>query len=783
MSTHKHFDKICCVVLALTLILSLLFVNAEHFGVQKASTVMGYEKTLFDTSKVHTIDIIMDNWDEFTENCKSEEYYTCTVVIDNEAYKNVAIRGKGNTSLSQVSNDRYSYKIEFDHYDSTNTYYGLDKLCLNNIIQDNTYMKDYLTYQMMNEMGVASPLCSYAYITVNGEDWGLYLAVEGVEESFLQRNYGKDYGELYKPDSISMGGGRGNGEKFDMDEVFNDSESESTDNNTGSDQTQDNNNNDFQQIPNGNQGGQMPNNGQGGFGGGQMSGGNQGGFGGGQMPGGNQGEQMPDSSMQGGQMPGGMTPPTGNGSEGFDGQMPDNITPPDGMELPDGMQGNTPGGMGGGGMQNGSDDVLLKYIDDNAESYANIFDNAKTDITEADKNRLIKALKALSVGEDLDSTVNIDSVIRYFVVHNFVLNFDSYTGSMIHNYYLYENEGQMQMIPWDYNLAFGGFQSMGGATSLINYPIDSPVSGGSASDRPMIAWIFENEEYTELYHKYFSEFIADYFDSGYFAEMIDTVAAMISPYVEKDPTKFCTYEEFEKGIATLKEFCLLRAESVSGQLDGTIGSTSDTQQSDTLIDAGDIQIEDMGSMNNTIGGMGNMPGFGNMDSLMNMDGVSELYEELERLGLISEMPNTFDEILLWVKELINTGKLDKIWSDTIEAVEEQMANANNGIGGADTSVTPPDSNQQDENAPQMPGNFDGQMQNGMPPDFANGENNTGGFDGQMQMPDGNTRPDNIGQMQPQGQNTTSTFAWVLIGVSLLILAIGLVFAFTYKRRK
>lgn len=53
---------------------------------------------------------------------------------------------------------------------------------------------------------------------MNGEDWGLYLAVEGVEESFLLRNYGTDYGELYKPDSMEMGGGRGNGGGFDMDE-------------------------------------------------------------------------------------------------------------------------------------------------------------------------------------------------------------------------------------------------------------------------------------------------------------------------------------------------------------------------------------------------------------------------------------------------------------------------------------------------------------------------------------------------------------------------------------
>ena len=77
-------------------------------------------------------------------------------------------------------------------------------------------MKDYLTYRMMAYMGVDAPLVSYAFITVNREDFGLYLALEAVEESFLERNYGADYGELYKPDSISMGGGRGNGRDFDM---------------------------------------------------------------------------------------------------------------------------------------------------------------------------------------------------------------------------------------------------------------------------------------------------------------------------------------------------------------------------------------------------------------------------------------------------------------------------------------------------------------------------------------------------------------------------------------
>ena len=114
----------------------------------------------------------------------------------------------------------------------------------------------------------------------------------------------------------------------------------------------------------------------------------------------------------------------------------------------------------------------------------------------------------------------------------------------------------------------------------------------------MLAWIFENKEYTELYHTYFDEFITEYLGSGIFTEEIDNISQMIAPYVEKDPTKFCTYEEFEAGAETLKKFCLLRAESITGQLNGTIPSTSEEQKSNSsaLIDADGLNITDMGSM-------------------------------------------------------------------------------------------------------------------------------------------------------------------------------------------
>lgn len=508
-------------VLCLAVTLMLCFPDAVR--IQAASKTLGYESRLFDTSYVHSIDIVMDDWDSFVENCESEEYASCAVVIDGESYKNIAIRAKGNTSLSQVANygsDRYSFKLEFDHYSDATTCHGLDKLCLNNIIQDNTYMRDYLCYTMMNYAGVSSPLCSFAYITVNGEDWGLYLAVEAVEDSFLERNYDST-GNLYKPDSMSMGGGRGNGKDFDQDDFdlskFDKFNTENSGKNDTSDSTETSSKNNFPPPQMGN------------FGGGK---GNNGGF----------------------------------------------------------------GGMG-------SDDVKLIYTDDDFDSYENIFDSAKTDITDSDKARLINSLKVLN-SDDAASAVDVDAVIKYFAVHNFVCNFDSYTGSMIHNYYLYEKDGILSMIPWDYNLAFGGFVGGSDSTSMINYPIDSPVSGGDTDSRPMLAWIFADEEYTELYHEALSEFIANYFESGYFGEEIDRVTALISPYVEKDPTKFCTYDEFTEGVAALKEFCTLRAESVRGQLDGTIPSTSDAQSEDSfaLISGSSVNISAMGSMNG--GGMG-----------------------------------------------------------------------------------------------------------------------------------------------------------------------------------
>lgn len=554
MSTNKYIDRVCVAILIFALVITAVFCYAgERLGIQVSARVQEYTLKLFNPEVVHTIDIVMDDWDGFLETCENEEYAMCNVVIDQEAFKNVAIRAKGNTSLTQVKsygNDRYSFKLEFDHYEEGKSYYGLDKLSLNNIIQDNTYMKDFLAYQMMARFGVNAPLCSYVQIRVNGEPWGLYLAVESVEESFLERNFGSEYGELYKPDSMNMGGGKGNGDRFDMADWQND------------------------------QNGEMP-----------------------EVPEGFAPEEMPEVP------------------EGF---------------VPEGMP-TKPDGARGDMKSMGSSDVSLIYSDDSVSSYQNIFDNAKTDVTKADKQRLIASLKDLNQQTNLEEVVNVDEVIRYFVVHNFVCNFDSYTGSMIHNYYLYEKDGQLSMIPWDYNLAFGSFMGDQDATSLVNYPIDSPVSGGTMDSRPMISWIFRDEKYTENYHRLFQEFLEQYGGENGLCQLIAETKEMIAPYVESDPTSFCTYEEFEKGVTALEAFCSTRLASIEGQLEGTIPSTSEGQSSDTesLIDGSHISISDMGGMNGMGGGHnpGGMKGMGGFTNTEDTGGRDSRHGREEMTGM------------------------------------------------------------------------------------------------------------------------------------------------------
>ncbi|MBQ6899231.1 MAG: CotH kinase family protein [Firmicutes bacterium] len=545
MLDNKNTGKIALAVMVLAVIILLVFMLTYRGTASAGGYTMTYESTLFDTSQIIEINIDIDeaDWQQLLDTATYEEYYTCDVTVNGTTYKNVGIRPKGNTSLTMVASsdsDRYSFKLKFDEYVDNQTCEGLSKLVLNNNYADATMMKEAIVYDMFAYLDTDASLYNYAKVSVNGEYSGVYLALEPVEEEFALRNYGNSYGEFYKPDSMEMGGA-GKMKDFKVDDVkeilgFGEDTAVEYAGNVAADDS-----------------------------------------------------MNPDKFH----MPGDMQRPNMNtGGEGFSSSI-----------MPDmgGDFGGNRGSFGGGG--SGGSSTSLNYIDDELSSYSTIWNSSVFQSTDADHQRVITALKNLCADnvdtETLEQYMDVDNMLKYMAVHTFSVNLDSLSGNMAHNYYLYENDGRINMVPWDYNLSFGGFQS-GDATSTINFPIDTPFSSGidMSESRKIFAALLNNEDCLAKYHEYLRILSEEYVGGGRFTETYERIRSQIDGLVAEDPTSFFTYEEYKAGTQTLVEVVNLRAESISGQLDGTVPSTHEGQNAnpDALIDCTDIDISVMGSM-------------------------------------------------------------------------------------------------------------------------------------------------------------------------------------------
>ena len=465
-------------------LLVVVFCVAAYFLVERADSATDtYAAHIFQEDTVNEINIEIDeaDWQDMLENPLEEEYHKANVTINGETVGNVAIRTKGNTSLTSVANsdsDRYSFKLDFDYYDNNGNYYGLKKLCLNNNYLDNSSMREYISYKIMREMGLDVPECAYSHITVNGEEWGLYLAVEPVDEVFLAEHFADATGDLYKPE-----------------------------------------------------------------------------------------------------------------------------------------------GMGGTGAD-------LVYNGDDISAYTGL--NLKTNLNSSDGKKILALMQALEDGEGLEKVLDVEKALKYIAANVALANFDSYLGVTTHNFYLYEENGRFTIIPWDMNLAFGGFgggevdiyeptkQGMGGfgggdkkndaqnndavpnaaenteaqadANNQPQPPDNADMQGGSqpsggkqpqgmpsmgSGEKPLVTTLLENETYRSMYEGYLQELAEKYFTQEYMTELVTKIHDLIAPYVQNDPTAFCTYEEFEQACSTdptdqysLVYYAVNMAESIENQLNG-----------------------------------------------------------------------------------------------------------------------------------------------------------------------------------------------------------------------
>ncbi|WP_255298564.1 CotH kinase family protein [Brevibacillus dissolubilis] len=459
----KNRYIVASVALLMAVLLAVMAL-APQLTVKPEETDYSYTTNVFDRSKVTTVDITLEDSDleSMLATPLEEKFVSANVTINGETVENVGLRTKGNLTLRSVAqmedSDRFSFKIDFDHYIDQQNLHGLKKLNLNNNYTDPSQMREFLSYSLMEKMGLPTPAFSYMYITINGKEWGLYLGVEAIEETFLARNFAEGTGDLYKPDGV------------------------------------------------------------------------------------------------------------------------------------------------------GSD---LKWISDDIDDYTGI--GLKTNLESTDQSALINMLDAINNGGDISKVLDVDEMLRYFALNTALVNLDHYQGNLKHNYYLYEENGVFSMLPWDYNMAFAGFgvggggggrppgnaegdaanqqqanaanrKNMGGPgggdmaanfmdETNINFSITTPVSGATLADRPLLNALLAVPEYRDQFNENLKEIATTYFTEDYMGTMTAQVASLIAPYVEKDPTKFYTTEQFKESISgekSLVQFSVKRAESILAQLSGKL---------------------------------------------------------------------------------------------------------------------------------------------------------------------------------------------------------------------
>ena len=497
-------------------------------------------KPFYDDS-VATMRIVMseEDWEFMQENATAEEYVKADFWFDDELVPDVAVRPKGNSSLMSVAQSgsaRMSLKVDFNFFNSARTFYGLKKVNLNNGFSDPTLIREVLSYDLFEQMGLPTPRTSFVDLWVNDTHLGVYTMVEQIDKTFLSNNFADSTGNLYKPESSAA---YLNWTEEDLPE---DKQSDA-----------DNNNLDVN------------------LGGGKLS------------------EIMqaleekeiieeeaavPEVSRE---QPGNM--PFGDMPEG---DIPFKDIPRGDMEPEDMPQRDiAQGGMANGGMGGQGGDYLEQM-------------GLKTNENNPDHSALFHLLDVLNnepdetFSEEIGKVLDVDQVLRYLAVSTVLVHLDNYIG-MGHNYYLYEVDGKFTIIPWDLNMSFGGFSSGVDRQQVIDFYIDEPTVGAVA-DRPLVSRLLAVPSYLEAYHGYLQELINGPFSYEVMEAKIDELADMIRPYVEADTLKFYSTAEFEKGlgedVATstrmtgmginigLKAFVAQRVESINKQLEGDLPSKS-----------------------------------------------------------------------------------------------------------------------------------------------------------------------------------------------------------------
>ena len=170
--------------------------NGNNGGSSNTGGGEHYYDELF-SKDIMEIKITMSDDDTFLmwETPSEDNYYRSDITVNGISWSNVAIRVRGKKNTEQIfesGDNKYSYKLDFNEFDKKNEFYELDGMYLHNMIEDSSYLGQYISYRCMEELGATVPYYSLAKVQINDGDPEWYFVTEEYNNSFAKRVTGND---------------------------------------------------------------------------------------------------------------------------------------------------------------------------------------------------------------------------------------------------------------------------------------------------------------------------------------------------------------------------------------------------------------------------------------------------------------------------------------------------------------------------------------------------------------------------------------------------------------
>ena len=158
-------------------------------------------EVVFQQGVLHELelDIRGSSWTALTYSPKT--YAEVDFLVDGEALE-IGARLKGNTQFRTLD-DKPSFILDFNRYVPEQHWDGLASVYLHNMTYDPSNLHEHLAYHYFRGVGVPASRSSFAHLTVNGEDYGIYLVLEKQNGLFNSTWFGESEGGTWEAGSFN----------------------------------------------------------------------------------------------------------------------------------------------------------------------------------------------------------------------------------------------------------------------------------------------------------------------------------------------------------------------------------------------------------------------------------------------------------------------------------------------------------------------------------------------------------------------------------------------------